>query len=186
MKKYAKYPALAVTLAIMAVIFVLSSQPAELSTKVSRAVTETVQAGRIKAITPLWFSTTNLNANVRKWAHIYIYCALGVSMAVTVQLWLHRVTLRQKALLASALCMLYAAGDEFHQYFVPGRAAQLSDVAIDAIGFLPCVAAVSTIRKEMNSTKWTLASIGWQLGAAWLGSFLVYQLGSLVLRVIGC
>ena len=67
MKKYAKYPALAVTLAIMAVIFVLSSQPAELSTKVSRAVTETVQAGRIKAITPLWFSTTNLNANVRKW-----------------------------------------------------------------------------------------------------------------------
>lgn len=51
----------------MAVIFVLSSQPAELSTKVSRAVTETVQAGRIKAITPLWFSTTNLNANVRKW-----------------------------------------------------------------------------------------------------------------------
>ena len=122
MKKYAKYPALAVTLAIMAVIFVLSSQPAELSTKVSRAVTETVQAGRIKAITPLWFSTTNLNANVRKWAHIYIYCALGVSMAVTVQLWLHRVTLRQKAL--------------------PGRAAQLSDVAIDAMGFLPCVAAV--------------------------------------------
>ena len=90
MKKYAKYPALAVTLAIMAVIFVLSSQPAELSTKVSRAVTETVQAGRIKAITPLWFSTTNLNANVRKWAHIYIYCALGASMAVTVQLWLHR------------------------------------------------------------------------------------------------
>lgn len=96
MKKYAKYPALAVTLAIMAVIFVLSSQPAELSTKVSRAVTETVQAGRIKAITPLWFSTTNLNANVRKWAHIYIYCVLGVSMAVTVQLWLHRVTLRQR------------------------------------------------------------------------------------------
>lgn len=146
MKKYAKYPALAVTLAIMAVIFVLSSQPAELSTKVSRAVTETVQVSRIKAITPLWFSTTNLNANVRKWAHVYIYCALGcalgVSMAVTVQLWLHRVTLRQKALLASALCMLFAAGDELHQYFVPGRAAQLSDVAIDAMGFLPCVAAV--------------------------------------------
>ena len=118
MKKYAKYPALAVTLAIMAVIFVLSSQPAELSTKVSRAVTETVQASRIKTITPLWFSTTNLNANVRKWAHVYIYCALGISMAVTVQLWLHRVTLRQKALLASALCMLYAAGDELHQYFV--------------------------------------------------------------------
>ena len=50
--------------------------------------------------------------------------------------------------------------------------------------YVPCVAAVSTIRKEMNSVKWTLASIGWQLAAAWLGSFLVYQIGSLVLRVI--
>ena len=50
--------------------------------------------------------------------------------------------------------------------------------------YVPCVAAVSTIHKEMNSTRWTLASIGWQLGAAWLGSFLVYQIGSLVLRVI--
>ena len=94
MKKYAKYPALAVTLAIMAVIFVLSSQPAELSTKVSRAVTETVQAGRIKAITPLWFSTTNLNANVRKWAHIYIYCASGGW--VVRLLWKFRKKLFQK------------------------------------------------------------------------------------------
>ena len=48
--------------------------------------------------------------------------------------------------------------------------------------YVPCVAAVSTIRKEMNSAKWTLASICWQLGAAWLGSFLVYQIGSLFLR----
>lgn len=36
----------------------------------------------------------------------------------------------------------------------------------------------------MNSVKWTLVSVLWQLGAAWLGSFLVYQIGSLVLRVI--
>lgn len=48
--------------------------------------------------------------------------------------------------------------------------------------YVPCVAAVSTIRKEMNSMKWTLASIGWQLCAAWIGSFLVYQIGSLFLR----
>ena len=144
MKKYAKYPALAVTLAIMAVIFVLSSQPAELSTKVSRAVTETVQAGRIKAITPPDSPKHQIHRrHAGQKAHgVNRNVAQLRGMAVTVQLWLHRVTLRQKALLASALCMLYAAGDEFHQYFVPGRAAQLSDVAIDAMGFLPCVAAV--------------------------------------------
>lgn len=46
--------------------------------------------------------------------------------------------------------------------------------------YVPCVAAVSTIRKEMNSTRWTLRSIAWQLGAAYIGSFLVYQIGSLL------
>ena len=48
--------------------------------------------------------------------------------------------------------------------------------------YVPCVAAVSTIRKEMNSAKWTLASILWQLGAAYLGALLVYQIGSLLVR----
>ena len=102
----------------------------------------TVQSGKAKAITPQWFSTTNLNVNVRKWAHVYIYCALGVSMAVTVHLWTVSLALWQRALLSAALCMLCAAGDELHQFFVPGRAMLLSDVGIDAMGFLPCIAAV--------------------------------------------
>ena len=46
--------------------------------------------------------------------------------------------------------------------------------------YVPCVAAVSTIHKEMNSTKWTIRSILWQVCAAYLGSFLVYQIGSLI------
>ncbi|WP_297717282.1 ferrous iron transport protein B [Intestinimonas sp.] len=46
--------------------------------------------------------------------------------------------------------------------------------------YVPCVAAVSTIHKEMNSAKWTLRSVLWQIGAAYLGSFLVYQIGSLI------
>ena len=47
--------------------------------------------------------------------------------------------------------------------------------------YVPCVAAVSTLAKEMNSTKWTLFSIGWQLGVAYVASLLVYQVGSLFL-----
>ena len=46
--------------------------------------------------------------------------------------------------------------------------------------YVPCVAAVSTIHKEMGSTRWTLASIAWQLAAAWLGAFLAYHLAGLV------
>ena len=84
MKKHAKYLVLAVTLGIMALIFFFSSQPGETSYQLSGAVADTVQHSKVSAITPSWFSAQNFNANIRKWAHVYIYCALGVSMAVTV------------------------------------------------------------------------------------------------------
>lgn len=45
--------------------------------------------------------------------------------------------------------------------------------------YVPCVAAISAIRKEMNSLKWTCASVGWQILTAYLVSFLVFQLGRL-------
>ena len=46
--------------------------------------------------------------------------------------------------------------------------------------YVPCIAAVSTIRKEMNSLKWTLATILWQILCAYLVSMLVFQIGSLL------
>ena len=47
--------------------------------------------------------------------------------------------------------------------------------------YVPCVAAVSTMYREMGSLKWTLFSIGWQLLCAYGVTFLIYQLGSLFL-----
>jgi VanZ family protein len=38
--------------------------------------------------------------------------------------------------LAWGLCILYAATDEFHQSFVPGRSPHVLDVGIDALGSL--------------------------------------------------
>ena len=58
MKKYAKYMALAVTLALLGLIFYFSAQPGAVSYKVSETVMNTVQSGKAKAITPQWFSTT--------------------------------------------------------------------------------------------------------------------------------
>ncbi|MEG2455459.1 MAG: ferrous iron transport protein B, partial [Oscillospiraceae bacterium] len=45
--------------------------------------------------------------------------------------------------------------------------------------YIPCVAAVSTIHKEMGGLKWTVRSVLWQLGSAYLGALLVFQIGSL-------
>jgi len=56
-----------------------------------------------------------------------------------------------EAALALSFVMLYAASDEFHQTFVPGRTGQLSDVFIDASGAaigLGLLWLVGTLRKR--------------------------------------
>ena len=47
--------------------------------------------------------------------------------------------------------------------------------------YVPCVAAVSTLFKEMGSRKWAWFSIAWQVGCAYAASLLVFQIGSLFL-----
>lgn len=49
--------------------------------------------------------------------------------------------------------------------------------------YVPCVAALSTIRKESHSTKFMLQVAGFQLLIAWCVSTLVYQIGHLVFHL---
>lgn len=142
MKKYAKYMALAVTLALLGLIFYFSAQPGAVSYKVSETVMNTVQSGKAKAVTPQWFSTTNLNVNcLQMGTCLYLLRAGGqhggggasvdgqpcpVAEGAAVCGTVYAVCRRGRA--APVLC--------------PGRAMLLSDVGIDAMGFLPCIAAV--------------------------------------------
>lgn len=48
--------------------------------------------------------------------------------------------------------------------------------------YTPCVAAVATIRREINSAWRTLAIVCMQCGVAWFVAFLFYQVGSLCLH----
>ena len=121
---------LCVTLAIMAAIFLFSAQPGESSSALSQQITEKVESTAAHRLTPKWFSSQNDNANIRKWAHVYIYCALGVSTAVTVHLFGSAgkaggaKQLAQEALISAVTCTAYAGTDEFHQLFIPGRAGR--------------------------------------------------------------
>lgn len=46
---------------------------------------------------------------------------------------------KHEYLLAIALAVLYAISDEFHQSFVPGRAADIIDVIADSIGAISII-----------------------------------------------
>ena len=71
-----------------------------------------------------------------------------------------------------------AAGTLMAATFSP--AAALAFIAFCAL-YTPCVAAIATIRREMNSKRWTAVALGWQLLMAYLVSFLVYHLALLFL-----
>ncbi|KGX91006.1 VanZ family protein [Pontibacillus marinus] len=114
-------------------IFYFSHQPAteskRFSTEVTKSVVETAQiVAPEKEI-----DVGDLHHIVRKNAHFFLYFVLGVLVLNAL-----RFSWRAgKGLLiggAFLFCIFYALSDEFHQVFVPGRGAQLSDVFIDSAG----------------------------------------------------
>ena len=91
--------------------------------------------------------------------------------------------LAAKETVVSTFGILFGAADE------TASVAALSGVftPLSAFSFLvfillyiPCFAALSAIRREMRSWKWTLFAVVMQLGVAWVMSFLVYQGGLLL------
>lgn len=47
--------------------------------------------------------------------------------------------------------------------------------------YVPCIAALATIKRESGSARWTAAAAGFQLLTAWVITFVIYQLGSMIL-----
>jgi VanZ family protein len=66
---------------------------------------------------------------LRKAAHLAEYAVLGVLLGRALN-----TVLASWAWIAWFAGIAYAASDELHQHFVPGRQASLLDLAIDAVG----------------------------------------------------
>jgi VanZ family protein len=81
---------------------------------------------------------------LRKLAHITIYAALWLALA--------RATDWRRPLLVTAIAILYAISDEFHQSFVEGRHGTPVDVAIDTLGMgLAALAWIVLVRRRVTS-----------------------------------
>ena len=124
----------------MAVIFYLSSQPAETSNGLSRGVTEMIIKS-IDMIYPLDVETSTasdwidrMNNIVREYAHAAVFLILALFVLGA----LRRSGMRgfRAFFAAFAFCVAYALTDEVHQIFVPGRAWELGDLARDLCGAL--------------------------------------------------
>ena len=140
-------------LAVMAVIFYMSSKNGEDSSQMSGWFAESFLGELLTKLLPRL--TDNAITSIRKYAHIFEYLCLGItSFLFFYELFWLRSGRLAKACTASALWnLLYASADEWHQTFVPARSGQLSDLRFDAPGFLAgiALAAIFAIRSSRNT-----------------------------------
>ena len=118
----------------MGLIFFLSSQQAADSNQLSTGITEFI-IDRLSGIFPEVSPKVQwINHIVRKNAHFIAYLVLGIFLVNA--FYLNGSRGWKAFILALLISSLYAASDEFHQTFVPGRSGELRDVMIDTAGAL--------------------------------------------------
>lgn len=107
------------TITWMGVIFFFSSQPGEESEAVSGFIVE-----KLIAI----FGSAD-SYIIRKGGHVIEYFILGMLTFA----FLKSAEVKKHAFFAALVCMIYAATDELHQMFVPGRGPGVRDVILDTV-----------------------------------------------------
>ena len=146
----------AASLVCMVVIFLASSQTAEDSGELSGSLTRAI-LGTVWN----WFAPAGqemsahlldlLETILRKAAHLFVFLVMGFCTINAI---------RQKTAagwlafwISLCWCSVYAALDEFHQYFVPGRACMWQDWLIDTLGALIGIGAVLLFFRRMEKRK---------------------------------
>ena len=136
----------------MAVIFLLSHQTGDQSSQISQRIAEEI----LKLIKPDFSQTllVSIESLIRNLAHgaAFFILATLTGRAFT------RTNVQdiRNAILTFIVCVLYAASDELHQAFVPGRASQWQDFLVDIAGIILAVliyqiiTTVRFIRSELR------------------------------------
>lgn len=130
-------------LLVMIMIFRFSSQNADDSSVESLRITRDLVCAVRDQFRLSWtpeelaFYIDRSEFFVRKLAHFSEYALLGISLILPViAYYSDRFRRRSLFLITWGICAAYAASDEFHQSFSPGRSPQLRDVVIDSCGAL--------------------------------------------------
>ena len=134
----------------MGVIFYLSHQSGNESGNLSSGISNTFLHG-VQSLFPfIEIDEALFHHLIRKSAHFTAYFILGILVVHALG-----ISKRIKAVFALIICAVYAASDEFHQLFIPGRGSDVRDVMIDSIGaaagisiYILCMAVAGRIMKR--------------------------------------
>lgn len=148
-EKYKKIVYLTLIIVWMITVFMFSNQNGEQSQKTSNSVTEIL----VQLLTRKQNITEseklslieNTDFIVRKLAHYSIYLLGGILIYKYINTF--DLSANKKNIISIMIGGLYAAFDEFHQYFVADRSAQILDVCIDSLGIITGGILISLIKK---------------------------------------
>lgn len=131
------------------VIFNFSSQDGDKSESASGKVTKVVTSN-IKSIQKLEKNKKEkvlerTEKIIRKIAHFLIYTLVGILLMGLINTY--NLKEKKKICISLMLGAIYASSDEFHQSFIPGRSAQITDVILDSMGVLLGILIVMTLTK---------------------------------------
>lgn len=145
----------------MGIIFMMSSENAAASTHTSGSVVRIAAGVFVDNFDSMTASEQNKIVRewqnvVRKAAHYCEYTVLGAMLSVA--FYSCGFGLKKRFVSAFVAGTAYAASDEIHQMFVPGRAAMLKDVLLDSSGVITgalfvllAALLIRTIRKNRQS-----------------------------------
>ncbi len=151
MKKYIKVIILITVIAVwMSVIFFFSMEDADQSTDSSRSFIRFLYELVIPGFDEMSPSkqalmVAQITHFIRKLAHFTVYTVLGMILYTSFSLCSKRG--RKYMGLSVLFGAIYAASDEIHQYFVPGRACMIRDMLLDTCGVVFGVAIVFAVTK---------------------------------------
>ena len=124
---------------VMWQIFSFSHQKAAVSLEQSGGATETIMgivSDNFHELPKKDKQTVidQLQQLTRKSAHLIIYFVLGFLCCN--MFYSFKIRMIKSGILALVLSVVYAISDEIHQYFIPGRACAVSDMALDSAASL--------------------------------------------------
>jgi VanZ family protein len=131
----------------MSIIFYFSNQPAEISRIQSGKILVDMEVLKSGEETIVGDSRIfQLQKLIRKSAHFIEYCGLGTLMTLSI----YFMNTSKIYIKGWSYSTIYAASDEIHQYFIPGRGAMLRDVYLDSIAALTGTIIIFIIIKVLN------------------------------------
>lgn len=137
----------------MAVIFCFTAQTGDESGNLSSGVSRLFMTiwnkifflgwdnAQVLAMAELW------DYPIRKLAHMTEFGILAVLLWNGLKYYAQIDTMKKRYLFAWVGAVCYAATDEFHQLFVPGRSGNLFDVCVDTLGVTIAIVLVHLVIK---------------------------------------